>query len=76
VDNKFYTSNRYDKYKEMVLYYKKHPFKYIISVEQNFNLKLKWHQKIKLFLFSMGLLKTKYQKRQEKLDKLLRKYIN
>ena len=75
MDNEFYTSNYRDKYKEMVLYYKKHPFKYIKSVEQSFNLNLKWYQKIKLFLFSMGLLKTEHQKRQEKLDKLLRKYI-
>ena len=62
-------------YTEKVKYYKRHPIKYIKLFESDFNIKLKWHQKIKLILIGYGFLKTKYQKRQESLDKLLRKYI-
>lgn len=68
-------SNYFEDYNNKVKYYKKHPIKYIKLFEKDFNIKLKWYQKIKLLLMAYGFVKTNYQRRQEKLDKLLRKYI-
>ena len=70
-----YTSNMSKELEDRVKYYKRHPIKYIKLFENDFNVKLKWYQKIKLILIGYGFPKTKYQKQQENLDKLLRKYI-
>ena len=70
-----YTSRMSKELERRVNYYRIHPMKYIKVFENDFNIKLKWYQKIKLILIGYGFIKTEYQKQQENLDKLLRKYI-
>lgn len=70
-----YLSSSFKELESRVKYFKRHPVKYMKLFEQDFNIKLKWYQKIELFLFNIGVLKTKRQRQHEKLDKLLRKYM-
>jgi len=72
--SKTYNSDAYLKYQELMKYYKLHPIKYINMIEGDFNIKLTFIQKILLYLYHIGILKTDYQKKQDNIDKILKKY--
>ena len=44
-------------------------------IEGGFNIKLTLSQKILLYLYHIGILKTDYQKKQDNIDKILKKYM-
>ena len=65
-----FKSDAKEKLIEFVKYYKHNPFRYIKLFEGSFGIKLKWYQKILLFI------PTKEQRRQKRIEKVLKKYSN
>lgn len=63
------------RYQELIKYYKVYPIKYVNMMWDNFNIKLTFGQKILLYLYHIGILKTSYQKKQDNIDKLLKKHM-
>lgn len=73
MDKKAYSSNAHSKYQKIIKYYKTHPIKYMHMIQDSFDIKLTFIQKILLYLYHVGVLKTDYQKQQDNIDKILKK---
>ena len=58
------------KYAEFIRYYRRHLFKYIKLFEKSFGVKLKFYQKMILFIPSNE------QRRQKRIDKVISKFQN
>ena len=75
VNRKVYSSNAHSKYQKIIKYYKAHPIKYMRMIQDSLDIKLTFIQKTLLYLYHIGILKTDYQKQQDNINKILKKYM-